>query len=265
METLTDVKQDNIVIVRNAFSDFLNGNIPGVLEACTDDVVWGSYDNPTIPYASMYRGKNGVAEFFSNLGGSVDYENFETKSYYGDHDMVFVTGNHRGKVKSTGKKFGHDFLMQFRLREGKVSNFFAWVDSRDQANAFDTQSSSRTETVNQLYQYFFQGDIPAVVELMTDDMKWDATRNPVLPEPKVYNGKAEVFEFFKQVNDLMTFKSFTPVHSFEKDGAVYVNGNFEIEMKKTGENIKLDWTMRWRFRGEKICGFAEYFAPAEKN
>lgn len=136
METLTDVKKDNIIIVKNAFADFLKGDIAGVVEACTDDVQWGSYDNPSVPYASSYQGKKGVTEFFSNLGGSVDYDKFDTNEFYSDKDMVFVVGRHEGKVKQTGKRFGHDFLMQFRLRDGKVCNFFAWVDSRDQAQAF---------------------------------------------------------------------------------------------------------------------------------
>jgi ketosteroid isomerase-like protein len=137
METLATVKKEqNISIVQNAFANFLNGNIPGILDASTDDITWSSYDNPAVPYAKTYHGKKGAAEFFASLGGSVDYTEFQPREYFADADKVFVKGYHKATVKSTGKTYGHDFLMEFSFRDGKVSSFFAYVDTRDQAAAF---------------------------------------------------------------------------------------------------------------------------------
>ena len=137
METLATVKKEqNIAIVQNAFADFLKGNISGILDACTNDVTWRSFDNPAIPYATAYRGKEGVAGFFASLAGSIDYADFQTNEFFADSDRVFVKGYHKATVKLTGKAFDHDFLMEFRLRDGKISSFFAYVDTRDQAAAF---------------------------------------------------------------------------------------------------------------------------------
>jgi hypothetical protein len=137
METLATVKKEqNIAIVQNAFADFLKGNISGIMDACTNDISWNSYDNPAIPYATSYHGKEGVGEFFASLSGSIDYTDFQTKEFFADSDRVFVKGYHKATVKSTGKTFGHDFLMEFWLRDGKISSFFAYVDTRDQAAAF---------------------------------------------------------------------------------------------------------------------------------
>jgi ketosteroid isomerase-like protein len=107
-----------------------------VANACTDDVVWGSFENSDVPYAGNYHGKKGVINFFTTLGSNIDYLGFEPRQFFADADRVFVKGYHKGKVKSTGKIFGHDFLMEFQLRNGKVSSFFAWVDSKDQSQAF---------------------------------------------------------------------------------------------------------------------------------
>ena len=96
----------------------------------------GSFDNPSVPYAGMYHGKKGTGDFFTTLANTIDYLEFQPKEFFAANDHVFVKGYHKGKVKSTGKIFGHDFLMDFQLRNGKVSSFFAWVDSRDQAAAF---------------------------------------------------------------------------------------------------------------------------------
>lgn len=136
METVTSLKKENISIVQNAFDQFLKGNIPGVLDSCTEDVKWGAHENPGVPYAQTYSGKKGVADFFATLADKIDYTAFQPKEFFSDANRVFVKGYHQATVKSTGKTFGHDFLMEFGMRDGKFSSFFAWVDSREQANAF---------------------------------------------------------------------------------------------------------------------------------
>jgi len=137
METLTSIRaEQNISVVQKGFADFLSGNINGILDASAEDVTWGSYENPVVPYAGSFFGKKGVADFFSTLGSAVDYKAFEPKDFYTDKDVVFVKGYHEAVVKSTGKTFGHDFLMEFTIRDGLISRFFAFVDSKDQADAF---------------------------------------------------------------------------------------------------------------------------------
>jgi ketosteroid isomerase-like protein len=137
METLATVKSEqNISIAQKGFADFLSGNIKSVADACADNVEWGSYDNPAVPFAGMYHGKKGVADFFSTLGASVDYKVFDPKVYYADKDSVLVHGRQEGTVKSTGKSFAHDFMMHFKMEDGKIVSFFAYVDSADEAQAF---------------------------------------------------------------------------------------------------------------------------------
>jgi ketosteroid isomerase-like protein len=137
METLATVKtEQNISAVQNAYAEFAKGNIQAVANACTEDVVWGSFENKSVPYAGNFHGKKGVIDFFTTIGTSIDYIEFQPKEFFAVADKVFVKGYHKGKVKSTGKTFGHDFLMEFHLRDGKTYAFFAWVDTKDQAQAF---------------------------------------------------------------------------------------------------------------------------------
>ncbi|WP_018616885.1 nuclear transport factor 2 family protein [Segetibacter koreensis] len=135
-ETQTSKKEHNISIVKRAFENFSKGNIQGILDCCTNDVVWGSHENLRVPYAKTFYGKQGAGEFFSLLSESINYLAFEPKEYYADGDKVFVKGNHKATVKSTGKSFAHDLLMEFTLKDGKICSFFAWVDTHDQAQAF---------------------------------------------------------------------------------------------------------------------------------
>ena len=131
-------KQTNAAIIQQAFDDFANGDIQRIVEKCTDDVTWASYDNQKVPYAGTFKGKEGVLQFFKRLADSVDYSEFKPGTFFSDdkQDAVLVHGHHAGKVKLTGKTFSHDWFMEFHLRDGKVYSYFAFVDSNDQAMAF---------------------------------------------------------------------------------------------------------------------------------
>jgi uncharacterized protein len=135
METLTKTK-NNVQAVQQAFADFGSGNIQGILNACTDDVVWTGAENPDVPYAGTFNGKDGVMEFFSLLAENVDYSSFEPKEFFSNRDAVVVLGHHTGTVKKTGKTYDHDWCMVFRFRDEKLYHYFSFVDTLEQAVSF---------------------------------------------------------------------------------------------------------------------------------
>ena len=135
METATQTK-NNIAIVQQAYADFGKGNVQGILEVCTNDVVWASTDNPGVPFTGTFRGKEGVGKFFSAIAENIDYSNFEPREFFSDKEAVIVLGHHTGKVKRTGKTFDHDWCMIFKMTDGKVYNFYVFLDTRDQAESF---------------------------------------------------------------------------------------------------------------------------------
>lgn len=132
-ETLTTT---NVETVQQAFANFAQGNIPGILELCTDDIQWSSWNTPSILFSQTYTGKTGAATFFSDLNNTVTYTAFEPRNFYDAGDRVFVKVYHSAIVKATGKTFTHESLMEFVFRDEKVCSFFAYVDSYDQALAF---------------------------------------------------------------------------------------------------------------------------------
>jgi uncharacterized protein len=135
METLTKTKS-NVQLVQQAFADFGSGNIQGILDACTDDIVWSGPDNPGVPFAGTFKGKDGVMNFFSTLAENVDYAAFEPKEFFSEKNTVVVLGHHTGTVKKTGKTYDHDWCMVFRMQDEKLRDYYAFVDTLDQAEAF---------------------------------------------------------------------------------------------------------------------------------
>ena len=126
----------NEAIIQQAFADFGKGNVDGILNVLTDDVKWGSYDNPGIPIGGMFNGKEGVRKFFGNLAQNINYSAFDPKEFISDGDNVVVLGHHSGTVKSTGKGYDHDWCMIFKFKGDKVKSYFAFVDTREQAESF---------------------------------------------------------------------------------------------------------------------------------
>jgi len=64
METLTK-STTNVQIIQQAFADFRSGNIQGILDICTDDIVWAGAANPGVPITGTFKGNDGVRKFFS--------------------------------------------------------------------------------------------------------------------------------------------------------------------------------------------------------
>jgi uncharacterized protein len=137
MGTLTAITgKTSLQVVQQGFHDFANGNIAAVINSCAHDVVWGSYKNPGVSPSGLFYGKEGVQEFFTLLAEKVNLNVFEPKQFICQDDDVVVLGHQAGIVKATEKMFDHDWAMHFHIQDGLIRNFFAYVDTRDQSQAF---------------------------------------------------------------------------------------------------------------------------------
>ncbi len=135
MTTTMTGAQANKAVLQNGIQQFLQGNIAAVLDACTDDVEWATWDNPAVPFAKRYRGKQGVAEFFQTLASVTEFKAFETRGFYAEGDTVFARIFQHGVVKSTGKEYKHLFIFEATFENEKMKRTFSYVNTLDQANA----------------------------------------------------------------------------------------------------------------------------------
>jgi ketosteroid isomerase-like protein len=113
--------------------------------------------------------------------------------------------------------------------------------------------------VQDAYGYFAQGNIPALLNELTDDVKW-TTPGPknVLPWVGARKGKDQVAEFFKLVNENIEFLQFEP-REFVADGdKVLVLGYWEGRSRKTGRVVASEWVMAFTLRNGKVCEHKEF-------
>jgi uncharacterized protein len=128
--------QENIQIVQKAYQDFVGGNIPAILESLDEGVDW-FIPGPKhlIPFAGQRRGRQEVAQFFSELAASLSAREFEPQEYIGDMEKVVALGRQKWQVKSTGRTYADDWAHVFWIANGKIVRFKEYHDTEAEAAA----------------------------------------------------------------------------------------------------------------------------------
>ena len=124
-------EQANVRVVEGMFSALRRGDIPGVLDRLSDEIEWRIAGPSELPYAGIHRGRDEVARFFRTFGQAAEFEEFEPREYLAKGDKVVVLGHERQRVKSSGQVVETDWAMVFALRDGRITRFRNFVDSRE--------------------------------------------------------------------------------------------------------------------------------------
>ena len=120
----------NTKVVQEAYAAFSRGDIQTLLSKLADDIVWtGVYGaGSQVPTAGERRGKAAVAEFFKQVGESVNFSRFEPNEFIAAGDKVVALG-HYTATTPIKKSFDSDFAMVFTLRNGQVTRFQEFCNS----------------------------------------------------------------------------------------------------------------------------------------
>jgi ketosteroid isomerase-like protein len=126
----------NSAVVQQGYEAFGRGDIPAVLDLLTEDVEWTMQGPSVLPFAGTFRGREGIAEFFSLLGETLEFEQFEPRKFVAQGDTVVVLGYERDVVKPTGRGFEQEWAHVYTLRDGKIATGLFIEDTAAQVAAF---------------------------------------------------------------------------------------------------------------------------------
>jgi uncharacterized protein len=128
-------ESQNVEVVKRLFAAFGRGDIPGAMEFSVDDVDVRSLVTPTthetITWARPRHGRREVMQFFSELAAWVAPEPFEVLNIIAQGDLVAVEGRNAGTIRSTGRRFTHDWVMVFSFENGRITRNYHYYDSAD--------------------------------------------------------------------------------------------------------------------------------------
>ncbi len=139
MGDITDVAvaQQNVDVVQRTYAAVGRGDIPGVLDLLTDDVEWTLQGPSAIPFAGPRHGRAGVSEFFSLVGETLEFEQFEPRDFIAQGGTVVVLGYERNRIKPTGRTFAQEWAHVYTLRDGKIARARFFENTAAYLAAFD--------------------------------------------------------------------------------------------------------------------------------
>jgi ketosteroid isomerase-like protein len=121
--------QDNIQTVQKAYADFGRGDIASILDALDESIEWITPGEGAVATAGKRRGKAEVAEFFRIVAESWDFDSFEPLEFLAQGDTVVVIGRYSMVALAANRNVASDWVMVWRLRDGKVTHFQEYTDT----------------------------------------------------------------------------------------------------------------------------------------
>jgi uncharacterized protein len=129
-------EQINTQVVQTAYDCFGKGDVAGIVNELTTDVIWHVAPVNNVPYTGTHNGHTGAAEFFTLMAEAEDTLKFEPQEFIAQGDKVVVIGHYEGRVKSTGREYETYFVHVFTLRNSKITSFVEYTDTAAITNAF---------------------------------------------------------------------------------------------------------------------------------
>jgi ketosteroid isomerase-like protein len=115
-------------------------------------------------------------------------------------------------------------------------------------------ADASVKTITAVYEAFGRGDVPAILDAVTDDVDWAAeAASSAAPWYGVRHGKDAVAAFFSDFGSAMEVEEFTPVSLAANDTDVLTVVRFRARSRSTGRIAQMNLHHYFRFRDGKIA------------
>jgi ketosteroid isomerase-like protein len=112
---------------------------------------------------------------------------------------------------------------------------------------------TNTDVVQQGYEALGRGDIPALLDLLTDDVEWIHQGPSVIPVAGTRHGHEGVAEYFSWLDESLELEQFEPREFVAQGDTVVVVGFERSVSKATGHTIEQEWAHVYTLRDGKIA------------
>jgi len=133
-------ERKNLQVVQEFISSIGIGNMAAAMETLDENVYWESpvseIPPPELTWAKPRYGHKGVMEFIQDMWSVVQPYVMDTHAVVAQGDRVIVEGKNQCVVRATGKRYDHDWVMVFRVKNGKIVSQKQYYDSSALLHAF---------------------------------------------------------------------------------------------------------------------------------
>ena len=121
----------NVELVKQAYSNFATGNVPGVLAIFDPAIEWHECKGmPFVKGDGIFVGHEAIINnVFMNLPVYFDGFNIVVNDIFGADDKVVMVGYYQGINKASGNSFKANATHVWTVKNGKLIHFFQAVDT----------------------------------------------------------------------------------------------------------------------------------------
>jgi len=120
------------------------------------------------------------------------------------------------------------------------------------------------KTVQDIYAAFGRGDLPAILERVTDDSHWSYNgARAEVPWHGPYRNKKELPRFFESMAQHMQYEGFEPRKFIAQGDDVIVHIAIRYTVKTTGRRVDEEQLHWWTLRGGKVARMIHFEDTAQ--
>ncbi len=120
---------DSAALVAKVYKGFETGDMNTILSYMAEDVEWIHPGPANIPFAGVFKGKQGVGQFFSRAFAELDVLEQKIFDFVVDGDTVAALGFEHMRVKSTGREYQSNWVHLYTVRDGHIVRFEEYIDT----------------------------------------------------------------------------------------------------------------------------------------
>jgi ketosteroid isomerase-like protein len=125
-----------------------------------------------------------------------------------------------------------------------------------------SRNETNIEATQRLFAAFGKGDIPAILDLLDDDVVIEFYGPSVIPYAGSYRGLHEARSFFETVLASVDIHEFVPQEFLADADKVVVTGHLRLSARSTGRAIESDFVHVITMRDGKWLRFRDFMNTA---
>jgi ketosteroid isomerase-like protein len=171
---------------------------------------------------------------------------------------VHTTGTNTGSLMNLPPTAKHIDLWDMDIveinKDGKaISHYVANPNGVMSAIGYGSMANPNTAIVIAAYEAFGKKDVPAILNLCSDDIKFEIHDQTLDPKgPHTYKGKTEAAQFFSELGSKIAYSSFVPSRFIADGDDVAIIINAEFKEIKTGKNYTVNYNHHFHITDGKI-------------
>ena len=123
-------------------------------------------------------------------------------------------------------------------------------------------SADNIEATQKIFAAFGAGDVPAILEMLDDDIVIEFYGPNVIPYAGCYRGKDEARGFFETVLSSVQINQFDPEEMLSDKDKVIVTGHLNLNALSTGGEIDSDFVHVITMKNGKWLRFRDFMNTA---